>query len=137
MGVDAMIESLDLVKQGTAPKVVQDLSQGSYESWFGKNEAKLDWSQSAQQVYNVIRAANPQPSAWTTHDGNILKLFDSRVGSGKGEPGEVMSASGNEIEIAAREGSIIVSRVRADAGKISAEDYIAQTGLTAGVRLGT
>ncbi len=137
MGVDAMIESLDLVKQGTAPKVVQDLSQGSYESWFGKNEAKLDWSQPAHQVYNVIRAANPQPSAWTTHDGNILKLFDSRVGNGKGEPGEVVKASGNEIEIAAAEGSIIVSRVRADAGKVSAEDYIAETGLKAGARLGT
>jgi len=137
MGVDAMIESLEMVKQGNAPKQVQDLSKGSYESWFGKNEAKLDWSNTAQEVYNVIRAANPQPSAWTTHDGSILKLFDSRLGSGNGEPGEVLNASGNEIEIAAAEGSVIVTRVRADAGKVSAEDYIAQSGLKSGARLGT
>ncbi len=137
MGVDAMLESLELVKSGTAPKIVQDLSKGSYESWFGKNEAKLDWSLSAQEVYNVIRAANPQPSAWTTHDGNILKIFDSRLGSGSGKPGEVLRAEGNEIEIAASEGSVVVSRVRADAGKISAEDYIAQSDLKAGLVLGT
>ena len=42
MGVEAMIESLDLVKQGSAPKLEQDLSQGSYESWFGKAQAKID-----------------------------------------------------------------------------------------------
>ncbi|MBX2868575.1 MAG: methionyl-tRNA formyltransferase [Acidiferrobacterales bacterium] len=137
MGVDAMLESLELVKSGTAPKIVQDLSQGTYESWFGKNEAKLDWSLSAQEVYNVIRAANPQPSAWTTHDGNILKLFDSRLGNGSGNPGEVLRAEGNEIEIAAAEGSIVVTRVRADAGKISAEDYISKSGLEAGLILGT
>ena len=137
MGVDAMLESLQLVKDKNAPKLVQDLSQGSYESWFGKNEAKLDWSQTAQQVYNVIRAANPQPSAWTTHDGSLLKIFDSHLGQGVGKPGEVLRAEENEIEIAAGEGSIVVNRVRADAGKVSAEDYISQTGLKAGFILGT
>ncbi|WP_423910120.1 methionyl-tRNA formyltransferase [Candidatus Spongiihabitans sp.] len=39
MGVDAMIESLDLVKLGQAPKLALDLSKGSYESWFGRSEA--------------------------------------------------------------------------------------------------
>ena len=136
MGVDAMMESLDLVKAGSAPKLDQDLSQGSYESWFGKNEAKLDWQQSAQQVYNVIRAANPQPGAWTTHDGNILKVFDSRLGNGAGEPGRVLKAEGNEIEVATADGSVLIHRVRADAGKISADEYIQQSGLKQGDLLG-
>ena len=59
MGVDAMIESLDLVKAGTAPRQLQHLDEGSYESWFGKAQAEIDWSNSAAEVYNIIRAANP------------------------------------------------------------------------------
>ena len=51
MGVDAMIESLDLVKAGTAPKQVQNLDEGSYESWFGKAQAEIDWSKSRCRVF--------------------------------------------------------------------------------------
>jgi len=137
MGVDAMIESLDLVKAGNAPKVVQNLQQGSYESWFGKKEAKLDWTQSAQQIYNTIRAANPQPGAWTTHGSNELKMFDSSLSDGSGKPGEIISIDDAGFEIATGAGSITVTRVRADAGKIPASDYVAQSGLKVGDSLGS
>ena len=80
MGVDAMIESLELLKQGEAPKIVQNLDEGSYESWFGKQQAELDWSKTASEIYNIIRAANPQPGAWTLHNGKELKLFKCSTG---------------------------------------------------------
>ncbi len=136
MGVDAMIESLDLVKQGKAPRIVQNLEEGSYESWFGKKAAELDWTQPAQQVYNVIRAANPQPGAWTTNSGSELKIFNSSLGSGGGNPGEVIAIDDDGIEVAAGNGSIKIARVRADAGKISASEYVEATGLKAGDVLG-
>jgi len=132
MGVDAMLESLDLVKAGSAPKVVQNLDQGSYESWFGKKEAKLDWTQSAQQVYNTIRAANPQPGAWTVHGESELKIFDSSLSDGTGKPGEIIAVTNDGFEVAAGSGSINVGRVRADAGKIPATEYVAQSALQVG-----
>ena len=59
MGVEAMIESLDLVKSGAMLKHKQQLEHGSYESWFKKDAAQIDWSQPAASQYNIIRAANP------------------------------------------------------------------------------
>ncbi len=140
MGVDAMIESLDMVKAGNAPRIEQDLSKGSYESWFGKDQARLDWSKSAGEVYNTIRAANPQPAAWTEHEGQVLKLFDCALieeeGSGAaGAPGEVVSVDADSFTVAAASGAIKVMRVRASEGKVPAADYIASSGLSVGQKL--
>jgi methionyl-tRNA formyltransferase len=140
MGVDAMIESLDLVKAGTAPKQIQNLDEGSYESWFGKAQAEIDWSKSAAEVYNTIRAANPQPGAWTTVDGVTLQIYDSRlVDNVEGEAGTVAEVNDNGILVCAGDNAgVLVSRVRpAGEAKISATEYAAASKIQAGDRLGT
>jgi methionyl-tRNA formyltransferase len=136
MGVDAMVEALDRVAAGTAPKIAQDLSKGSYESWFEKADAKLDWSKPAQHNYNIIRAGNPQPGAWTVHNGQELKILDSRLAEGSGKPGEVLSVSDDGISVAAGDGAIRIMRVRADGGKVPAAEYAAASSLKAGDVLG-
>lgn len=139
MGVDAMIESLDLVKAGTAPKEVQNLDEGSYESWFGKAQVEIDWSKSASDIYNTIRAGNPQPGAWTKVDGVIVQFYDSRrIDEVAGDAGSVAGISDEGILVSAGDnGGIIVSRVRpAGEGKMSAAEYAAANGLKLGAKLG-
>jgi methionyl-tRNA formyltransferase len=136
MGVDAMVEALDMVAAGTAPKIEQDLSKGSYESWFKKADARVDWSKPAQHNYNVIRAGNPQPGAWTVRKGQELEIFDSRLAEGSGKPGEVLFVSDDGITVAAGDGAIRIMRVRAAGGKIPAAEYAAASGLKAGDLLG-
>ncbi len=139
MGVDAMIESLDLVKEGTAPKQVQNLDEGSYESWFGKAQAEIDWNKSAAEVYNTIRAANPQPGAWTSANGATLQVYDSRrIESVTGDAGVVAEVSDDGILVTAGDGAgVLISRVRpAGEGKISAAEFAASSGIKAGDRLG-
>lgn len=139
MGVDAMIESLDLVKAGTAPKTVQNLDEGSYESWFGKQQAEIDWSKSAAEIYNIIRAANPQPGAWTTVDGETVQIYDSRrVDSVAGDAGVIESIDEKGILVSAGDaGGILIARVRGSEGKVSAAEYAASSDLRVGHRLGT
>ena len=136
MGVDAMIESLDLLKAGEAPRIEQNLDEGSYESWFGREQARIDWNEPASRVYNIIRAANPQPGAWTTRDGSDLRIYDSERVSGSGQPGEILQIDGQGIVAAAADGLIRIRRVRADAGKVAASEYAADSGLQVGDRLG-
>ena len=144
LGVDAMLESLDLVKAGDAPRIAQDLTAGSYESWFGKAQAEVDWTQPVRTVYNIIRAANPQPGAWTMHAGARLSIFDSELiaggagagSDGAGKPGEVLTVDDNGITVAAADGAIRIKRVRADAGKIPAAEYAAAANLKPGDQLG-
>jgi len=136
MGVDAMIESLAMVKAGNAPRVEQNLANGSYESWFKKDDAKIDWSKSAQEIYNIIRAGNPQPGAWTLHAGNELKIYDSHLVDASGKSGEVLSIDNDSFTVAANQGGVQIKRVRADAGKVTAPDYVAASGLAVGDVLG-
>ena len=136
LGVDAMLEALDLLKRGAAPKIPQDLAAGSYESWFGKREAEVDWGLPAQQIYNRIRAANPQPGAWTRHGDAEIKIYDCEMtDTVGGAPGEVLGVD-DGIRVATADTAIRIKRLRADAAKIPAAEYAATSGLAVGDTLG-
>ena len=78
MGVDAMMESVDLVKAGKAPRIKQDESKATYEGRCGPDNAKIDWGKPWEQIDRLIRGCNPAPGAWTTLDGKQLKIFDAK-----------------------------------------------------------
>jgi methionyl-tRNA formyltransferase len=140
MGVDAMLEAVDLVRDGKAPRVEQDHSQATYESWCRKADAEIDWSKSAPEVYNLVRGTNPQPGAWTKVGENELKIFDCNPteASGAHKPaGEVAGITEEGFTVACGDGGLLVRRVRPhDGGKVSAADYVSSAGLTVGARLG-
>ncbi len=137
MGVDAMMESLDLVKAGIFLKHRQDLEAGSYESWFKKDIAKIDWAKPVDEIYNVIRAANPAPGAWTTIDGAQVDVFDASRQAGDGTPGDVVSVNADGVSVQAGGGRILIARVRPKGGqKISAHEWAETAGLKAGMKLG-
>jgi methionyl-tRNA formyltransferase len=137
MGVDAMLESIDLVRDGNAPREVQDPEDGSYEGWCRKENVQIDWGKGGDEVYNLIRGANPQPGAWTRFNGNEVRIFDSRKVDATGEPGSVLSIDDSGAVIATGDGAIRVMKVRADAGKVAAADYAVAAGLEVGSKLGS
>ena len=138
MGVDAMIEGLELVKAGVIIKHDQRLEDGSYESWFGKAAAEIDWSKPVADVYNIIRAANPAPGAWTTIAGGELKVYDSARVDGTGITGEVVSVGGDGVTVQAEGGRILIKRVRpTGGGKMAASEWAAAVGINSGTKLGS
>ena len=133
MGVEAMLESLDLVKSGVVLKHQQHLEHGSYESWFTKEHAELDWSKPAGSVYNIIRAANPAPGAWGTIKGIKLDIFDSALVPGAGNPGEILRVDTQGLSVAASGGAILVKRVRVPGGqKVAAAEWATAAGIKPG-----
>ena len=138
LGVDAMIESVDLVRDGKAPKIDQDPDAGTYEGWCRAEQGEIDWSKPVGDVYNLIRGCNPQPGAWTLCGTDQLQLFDARRGGdGDGRPGEILSVGEKSVEVAAAGGSIEVLRVRPKGGgKIPAGEFAASAGLKPGDTLG-
>lgn len=136
LGVDAMLESIELVRDGTAPREVQDPEAGSYEGWCRKEDVQIDWNKATDEIYNLIRGANPQPGAWTTFNGSEVKVFDSRKADGSGEPGSIVSIDDNGLVVATADGAIRIMKLRADAGNLTAAEYAAEVGLAAGMKLG-
>ncbi|MFE1601111.1 methionyl-tRNA formyltransferase [Methylobacterium sp. ID0610] len=144
MGVAAMLEAADLVAAGRHGETVQDESMASYEGWFSAKAARLNWDAHADQIYNLIRAANPAPGAWTTLDGRKLQLFDSRkhpvrtLAAVKGVPGEVVEIGEDSIRVTAQGGQIEVFRLKPEGGgKMPAAAFAREGGLRLGQILGT
>jgi methionyl-tRNA formyltransferase len=139
LGVAALVEAVDLVRAGKAPRIPQDESQATYEGWCKKEHVQIDWQKPVQEVWNLIRGADPQPGAWTTYEGTTVQLLDARkiAGVAAGQPGEVTAVDATGLRIAVAGGQIQVSRVRPEGGqKISAEAFAEGARLRPGARLG-
>ena len=143
MGVEAMLEAADLVVAGEHIEIDQDEDAASYEGWFRAAEAEIRWSAHADQIYNLIRAANPAPGAWTTLDGKKLQIFDARLhpvrrlGDVKGKPGEVIAVDADGFSVCAQGGRIEIRKVKLEDGKkIAAAEFAASGGIALGQVLG-
>jgi methionyl-tRNA formyltransferase len=137
MGVDAIMEAIDLVRAGKAPRVEQDDGQATYESWCRKADARIDWNKPVGEVYNLIRGTDPQPGAWTLIDGKEVQIYDSAPSQQSGAPGTVLAIADDSFQVAARDGSIMVKRVRPHGGKkVDAGAFAREVGLRAGKRVG-
>lgn len=118
LGVEAMVESVRLVKAGKAPRIEQDHSQMTYESWCKAEDAAIDWSKPLAEVYNLVRGCDPSPGANTVLDGERVKLFSAcrEPGSWGGAPGEIAAVEDAGIVVRCGDGALRVGRVQA-AGK--------------------
>ncbi len=138
MGVDAMLEAVDLVRDGKAPRIKQDEAAATYESWCRADEVEIDWSAAPATIYNLIRGANPQPGAWTGLGGERLQIFDCRPAPDiGGAPGEITALGADGMAVAASQGGILVQRARLGRGpKATPEEIAGEAGLAVGLVLG-
>ena len=75
---------------GTACRLPNDLSKGSYFGRRKPEDGRIDWTRPAREIYDLHRAvAPPYPGAWTVLDGRTLVLGRARMAAGKfaGRPG--------------------------------------------------
>jgi methionyl-tRNA formyltransferase len=137
LGIEATLEAIDLVRAGNPPRIPQDESKATYESWCRKQDAEIDWAKPVDQVYNLIRGCNPQPGAWTTFNDTEVQVYDSRRVDGEGTPGEVVSVSEDGVLVQAGGGRILVQRVRPKGGdKQGAHEWASTAGVAEGSRFG-
>jgi methionyl-tRNA formyltransferase len=140
MGVKAMLEAADLVTKGQHREVVQDESQATYEGWCRKAEARINWANHVDFVYNLVRGCNPAPGAWTSLDGKELQIFDARkhpvrtFGAVKGKIGEVVEVGDQSFQLTAQGGRIEVLRAKlGDGKKVAAADLLSSGAVKAGM----
>ncbi|HET9902448.1 MAG TPA: methionyl-tRNA formyltransferase [Xanthobacteraceae bacterium] len=142
MGVDAMLEAVDLVKAGKAPRIKQDESQATYEGRCGPDNAHIDWGKPWAQIDRLIRGCNPQPGAWASIDGKALRIFDATPIPAKdpkgigGKMGEVVAIDADGFTVVCADGRFKVTRVQPpDGKKVEAGEWAKSAGLSTGARL--
>jgi methionyl-tRNA formyltransferase len=141
MGVDAMLEAVDLVKAGKAPRIKQDEAKATYEGLCRAANAHIDWGKSWRQIDPLIRGCNPSPGAWSTLDGQTIKIFDAKPLPAKdpkgiaGKLGEVVAVEADGFTVVCADGRMKVTRVQLpEAKKIDAGEWAASAKLAKGAR---
>ncbi len=107
-----------------------------------KEDGKIDWQKTARETHNHIRGMNSWPGAFTSIEGKLLKVLETRVlsddtDSGGTAPGTVIEASKHGVTIACGRGRIAILRAQLEGKKaLAAPDLVAGRSLRESMILG-
>jgi len=138
-GAELLVETLALLAEGRAPRRPQDNSLATYAPKIEREQAAIDWSRTAEQIYNHVRAFAPWPGAYTAHGERILKVLqvEPRTAEAAGAvPGEVVAVEEAGFVVQTGRGTVLVRRVQPPgAAAMSGRDYVNGYRLRVGERL--
>ena len=112
LGPRALIETLDNL-ENLSPSI-QNNDEATYAHKLSKEEARIDWSLSAQQLARNVRAFNPWPVVWFVHNQEAIKVWQVEVVEAfEGFPqGTIVSVDKNGIEVATSEHNLLISHIQ-------------------------
>ena len=120
----ALLESLQLVAAGDAPRIPQDTALATYAPKLKRENGLIDWSESAEAIERKIRAYNPWPGAFMRAGSQNLKIFSASVVDRTGYPGEILS-SDEDLIVAAGKGALSLAEVQLEGKRrMSAAEFV-------------
>lgn len=141
-GAPLVCRVIDELAAGTAAAIAQDNTLASKAPRLQKADGAIDWSRTAEQIHNQVRAMQPWPKCyayWHRPDGEPLRLIVDTVAvvEGSGKPGIVLEAGGNRLIVAAAAQAVSLLCVQ-PAGKrvMAAGEFLRGHAVQAGQRFG-
>jgi methionyl-tRNA formyltransferase len=138
MGVEAILESLERIKAGNAPRIPQDEAAATYEPLCNDRVAGIDWMKSGEEVHNLVRGCDPQPGAFTHFRGRKVRFFGSRLirdVAAAPAPGTILGIDEQGVHVAVSGGRLVVARMKTETGnKSAAAELAAELGINVGDR---
>lgn len=135
LSASAAVEAAEILENGAPRLLLQDEAKATYCKKISKDDAKIDFSQPAQKVCNLINAMSPSPAAYASVNGGAVNLLKAAPCEGSGEYGRVLSADKRGVLIACGEGAVSISLLQFAGGKIlSAADAVNGRKIKAGDR---
>ena len=125
LGAQALINTLEKMRTGTAVGIAQDSTQSSYADKIAKQESLIDWSASVTEIERRVRAFNPFPAAYSLVNGQRIKIWLASADSRDyhGVPGEILSADNDGLLVKCGNGALLISTIQL-AGK--SKMYVAE-----------
>jgi UDP-4-amino-4-deoxy-L-arabinose formyltransferase/UDP-glucuronic acid dehydrogenase (UDP-4-keto-hexauronic acid decarboxylating) len=132
--------ALPALRDGAARETAQDPAQASYFGGRKPEDGRIDWSQPARRIYDLVRAVtHPYPGAFTTLAGRRLFVWWARPldGAAGASPGTIVSVDDDGIVVAAGEGRLrLVTLQQQGSPELPAAVFAMAAKLVAGRRLG-
>lgn len=137
MGAELIAETLELLEKGTAPRIPQSDDDTCYAKMIQKEDCRIDFSKSADTVYNQIRGLSSAPCAFTFLEGKRLKVFFAEKEDGKAEGafGSVVSDKGLYVNCGG--GILRLTDIQPEGGKrMKDTDFLRGRRVSSGTVLG-
>lgn len=114
LGPKALCEALDRISVGDITPQKQDDSIATHAQKLSKEEAKIDWSDSAEHIERCVRAFNPWPISYFELDGKNIKVWESHVqeSSSTQPAGTIISADKEGICIATSCNTLCITKLQ-------------------------
>jgi methionyl-tRNA formyltransferase len=103
---------LPLIAAGSIVPRAQDNSKATLAPLLKKKDGLIDWTWSAVEIHNRVRGLSPWPGAYTYVEGKMLKIVESEVIAGKGEPGVVSESEKDTLAVGTGSGLLRIVRVQ-------------------------
>ncbi|MFB6181721.1 MAG: methionyl-tRNA formyltransferase [Candidatus Magasanikbacteria bacterium] len=111
LGAEALLESAPKYVEGELEPRQQDDKNATSTSKFDREDGKIDWQNSAENIYNKYRAFTPWPGIWTEWNGDRFKLHEITPEDQQIQPGKVKIA-GKKMFIGCGKNSISVQKIQ-------------------------
>ena len=118
LGAAAIVADLQQLKTEGRLKSVKQPEEGvTYAQKLSKEEARIDWNESAAVIERKIRAFNPVPAAWVEYQGKPMKIWRAEVVAQQGRAGEVLSCSADGLVVACGENALKITELQPSGSK--------------------
>ncbi len=121
LGGELLLEVLQKYIAGEIKPKEQDHSQATFTKMLTREDGKISWHRSAQEIYNQVHALNPEPGTWTTWKSNVFNITEVQPRYTEVEPryspGIVVDI-GNNIAVATKKCYLILKQIQLEGGKV-------------------
>ena len=118
LGAEAIVADLQQLKAEGRLKSVKQPEEGvTYAQKLSKEEARINWSESAAVIERKIRAFNPVPAAWVEYQGKPMKIWRAEAVAQQGRAGEVLSCSADGLVVACGENALKITELQPSGSK--------------------
>ena len=137
LGAEAIVADLLHLQAEGRLNAVKQLEEGvTYAQKLSKEEACIDWDESAAVIERKIRAFNPVPAAWVEYQGKPMKIWRAEVVAQQGKAGEVLSCSSDGLIVACGENALNIIELQPAGGRrMNIAAFAAGRSIEAGTKL--
>ena len=126
LGKDLLLETLPSIFDGTNTRTKQNEEEVTFAYNIKREEEKIDFNKTSKEVHNQIRGMYPFPVAYTTLDGEIIKICESRLSDKQAsDPGKIINIYDDGLGVSCIDKEIIITKLKPSGKKeMSAKEYI-------------
>jgi methionyl-tRNA formyltransferase len=134
VGAEMVLQTVRLIELGKAQPHLQNDSLACPAPKIFKNDCRIDWKKSSQQVHDFIRGLSPSPASWTTHHGKNIKIYRTLMREIQSPAsGKILQRTNDTLLVGTGSGAVSILEIQQEGKRrLGIEEFLRGYSLEAG-----